>query len=355
MNTARRLAAFVLVSSLAISAFGCAAPAAEDDAEAGQDAVSGQAKTAYQGNVAGVDVMMRLERTGSALRGTYFYVKEGKTIDLEGRVDGTRVTLTEKVSGKTTGTFAGTLATGGAITGTWTGANGRAQRFALDVIRPGSAPQGKAILATRKAEIKGAACKATLEYPEVFGLADPAVEQKANEAILAAARPDGYTEAEPCFDRIDVETHASIVVHDKGILSISIAKETSGGAYPAHSLTPANISLTTGKNLGFKDLFTADSYRKVSVVARAMLAARAATTEDAEERGMIEDQLTRTYVEHIENGSIAVQVKPEGLELSVFNELPHAIQALDDGLLLRWQNLTTLLASDAEILPLAGQ
>jgi hypothetical protein len=72
-----------------------------------------------------IRIRMKLSQDGSEIRGTYYYEKVGKELQLSGSVSGQQVTLTESDQNETqTGIFKGRFVNADLIEGTWSNADG---------------------------------------------------------------------------------------------------------------------------------------------------------------------------------------------------------------------------------------
>jgi hypothetical protein len=338
---------------------GCSADTSEDDVgDQSQDAVGENAVArAYKGKIGNLEVMVRLEKNGNALSGSYFYVgkaTKGETIALSGSSTSGKLSLEEKVGAQKTGSFSGTIERGGKLKGTWKTPDGaRSLPFTLDAV---TAPVAV------KREIKDSAplaeptefrptCDVEVSYYEVFGLADAAAEKKANEALAGEwTTPIPRTAAGKCDDEamIGVSATSTIKLQDKDVLSIEIAGETNGGAYPNHSLEWINIGTKTGRVFTLKDSIKQASLPAVKAKVVAALRARA-VAEGGEPSDMdyLVDIAERSF-ESPEN--IAFEVRAEGINISYFNSLPHAMQAIDeDGTLVKWADLSGAIVEGSEL------
>jgi hypothetical protein len=78
-------------------------------------------------------IRMKISRSGDVIRGTYRYEKIGKDLQLNGRVEGQKITLYETdAKGNRTGMFVGRLEGPDSIEGTWSNADGtRSLPFAV--------------------------------------------------------------------------------------------------------------------------------------------------------------------------------------------------------------------------------
>jgi hypothetical protein len=72
-----------------------------------------------------IKIRMKLLQNGNEIRGTYYYEKVGKELQLSGNVNGDQVTLKESdQQGNQTGIFKGRFVNADLIEGTWTNADG---------------------------------------------------------------------------------------------------------------------------------------------------------------------------------------------------------------------------------------
>lgn len=349
------LSLFAATSSLV----GCAADTTEDDVGGeSQDAVGENAVAhAYKGKIGNLEVMVRLEKNGNALSGSYFYVgktTKGETIALSGSSTSGKISLDEKVGAQKTGSFSGTIERGGKLKGTWKTPDGsRSLPFTLDAITAPIAVERKmkdSAPLQEPTEFRPT-CDVEVSYYEVFGLADAAAEKKVNEALAGEwTAPLPKDAAGKCTDEyfIGITATSTIKLQDKDILSIEIAGETNGGAYPNHSLEWINVGTKTGRRFTLKDTIKQASLPSVKDKVVAALRARA-VAEGGEPSDMdyLVDIAERSF-ESPEN--IAFEVRAEGINISYFNSLPHAMQAIDeDGTLIKWSELSGAIIEGSEL------
>jgi hypothetical protein len=334
---------------------GCSADTSEDDVgDQSQDAVGeNDVARAYKGKIGNLEVMVRLEKNGSSLSGSYFYVgkaTKGEAITLSGSSTSGKINLDEKVGAQKTGAFSGTIERGGKLKGTWKTPDGnRSLPFTLDAV---TAPL------VVKRELKDSAprvepeewrptCDVDVSWFEVFGLADAAAEKKANEALAADwTTPIPKDAAGKCTDDAMIGTSATstIKLQDKGVLSVEIAGETNGGAYPNHSLQWVNVGTKTGRVFTLKDTIKQASLPALE--AKVVAAIRARGSEPGDMDYLVE--IAERSFDEPEN--IAFEVRAEGINISYFNSLPHAMQAIDeDGTLIKWSDLSGAIVENSEL------
>jgi hypothetical protein len=336
---------------------GCSADTSEDDVgDQSQDAVGENAVArAYKGKIGNLDVMVRLEQSGNGLRGSYFYVgrpTKGETITLSGSATSGKVALEEKVGAEKTGSFSGTIERGGKLKGTWKTANGsRSLPFTLDAVTTPLAV---------KRELKDSApreepeewrptCDVDVSWFEMFGLADAAAEKRVNEALASDwTTPIPKDAAGKCTDdaMIGISATSTINLQDKDVLSILISGETNGGAYPNHSLQWINVGTKTGRVFTLKDTIKQASLPTVKAKVLAEIRARGSEPGDMD---FLVEIAERSFDEP---EHIAFEVRADGIVISYFNSLPHAMQAIDeDGTLIKWSELSGAIVEGSELAP----
>jgi hypothetical protein len=334
---------------------GCSADTNEDDVgDQSQDAIGEHdVARAYKGKIGNLEVMVRLEKNGSSLRGSYFYVgkaTKGETITLSGSASSGKINLEEKVGAQRTGALNGTIERGGKLKGTWKTPDGaRSLSFTLDAVTAPLAVKREMKDSVPRVEPEEwrPTCDVDVSWYELFGLADAAAEKKANEALASSwTAPIPKTAAGKCDDdaMIGISATSTIKLQDKDVLSIEIAGETNGGAYPNHSLEWINVGTKTGRVFTLKDTIKQASL--AAVKDKVVAAIRARGTEPGDMDFLV-DIAERSFEtpEHI-----AFEVRAEGINISYFNSLPHAMQAIDeDGTLVKWSDLSGAIIEGSEL------
>jgi len=347
-----------LLTALTLSAFalttGCSAQGADDDANESVDAVSGTSTLArsYQGTIKNLPIMMRLEAQGTAVSGSYFYVgkaTKGDVITLAGKLDGTTLTLDESVGGTKTGSFSGKIAADGTVKGTWKTPDGRTSL-------PLALPNTKLLTVERTiadkapgAEPAGSLteCQTDAKYIEVFGLKDAAVEKAINTEFAKDATPIVRNAAGKCIEVATIDAAQTVKLQEKDVLVVqrSVASFYGGGAYENHDVSVMNISLVSGKILSLEKVLKAGAGPRLKLLVQAAISART-DFESPDDKDMLLDQSERSFGQL---DAIDFELTADGIVVSFFNALPHAIQALDgDGSLIKWADLGDLLAPGSE-------
>lgn len=246
-----------------------------------------QTETKYfSGAIGESRVQMILQKNGSELKGTYYYVKVGKDLNLSGSIDADgNFVLTEKgANGAKTGEFSGiwkkeegTENTG--LSGEWKNpAKTKTLEFYLT---------GEKIFFTNGAKLspkffeeknKPKFFEMSAEYPEITGVA-PNIAAKFNLLAKSKVMYEVVTfrkdflaqtadelEFFKKYDRMNsVEISYTIAHADDKIVSVSFGNYyDTGGAHPNGFSFALNFDLKTGRELLLADLFKPNSdYLKV--------------------------------------------------------------------------------------------
>jgi hypothetical protein len=330
---------------------GCAGSAEESSGEASADVTSvGHLARDYRGTVAGLDVMLRIEATGTKLTGSYFYVgnvTKGETIALDGAANGNHFAAEESVNGTKTGVFSGTIAASGSVSGTWTAPNGRTASFALEPVKNVTvvkrAVKDSASVSDPAAPFHG--CYVDIKYVDVFGLPDASNEAALDKLLAMDAAPLEKNAQGKCDWWYSLDSTATVKLQDKGLLVVEFGSESNGGAYPNHSLMWVNASTKTGKIITLPDFVKADKLTALRDKAKDVYKASPDGADDF---------LLETVDNAFESPStVQFELTKQGLRISMFDALPHAAQAEDvDGALLKWADIADMIipTSDAAVL-----
>lgn len=240
----------------------------------------------YSGTIDESRVQMTLQRNGGELKGTYFYVKFGKNLNLSGSIDGEgNFTLTEKNSlGVKTGEFSGKLSieeeSGDAtLNGEWKNPAGtKTLSFYLNeqkiYFTNGARLTPKSFEEKNKPKI----FEISAEYPEVSGIS-PLVAAKFNQIAkvlvmnevakfkkdLLAQTAEDLKFMKDLGGTNTVEIGYSITHADDKIVSVLFGNSYyTGGAHPNGYSFTLNFDLKTGRELKLAELFKPNSdYLKV--------------------------------------------------------------------------------------------
>jgi len=231
-----------------------AAPPPAAAASIDHTATAGSLAGEYRGTIGGaLAIVVRLTKDAGKVRGTYFYEKSGSDLELGGTLQGAHLRLDESLGKTKTGAMSLDLGPDGALTGTWTDAKGnKPSPFRAAPVHPDLSPTTvtvfkKAIRFTKpvdRADAAAGVCKASVEYAEVFGL-KPEVEAKINPKL--APGKDELPDA-TCDHGVDTERGYSIILNDKGILSV----RTSGSVSDSQAAHPSE------QGFGTVNVFLAD-------------------------------------------------------------------------------------------------
>ena len=291
---------------------------------------------------------MRLQRKGDLVDGTYFYETRGVDLGLSGSFGSQGLlSLAETSVGKTTGTFRGIAGPSGELDGTWDGGEGGRRVFHLDPIL--RHPGGPALVRKKwhhsrrrpkRAPPPGSPilqCNLDLAYPEVFGLADAAVEAAINDKLRLAQLHDRNDE--DCAAPYAVNAGYAVHTNGGGVLSVSYTYDNAcvQCAHPSFGGEVVNVLVDTGAALTLDALLVPGARGRLALLLAAPVAARLRATAgaSAEDAPMLRDTyLAGDYV-----------LEDKGLRLIAFFRLAHALQALDGdfGVLIPWSALARLL------------
>lgn len=353
----RTLGSFMvgLAFSFAVTTTGCSAQTSED-AGATEDAVtSSKLARSYAGTIANLPIRMRLEVSGSSVRGTYFYEGKptsGDVIALTGTLVGAKLALEESVKGKKTGAFEGTVGEGGKVKGAWRSPDGRRSLpLSLDAVAA-----GKPIAVTRTVSDRVALsgegpfpeCTADVAYVEVFGLDDAKAEASINEALVKDVWPLRDASG-ACVEPLIYESSQTVRMLEGGLLVVAHAgTHFGGGPYTSTSLSWSNFSLATGKLLTLADVAAPGAGPTLKQLVQRSIQAR--TDVDEEGKASLLDASESAFGQL---DAVSFEATKDGLAVSLYDDLPHAVQSLDAPVLLPWSALGGLLAPGTEVAALA--
>lgn len=240
----------------------------------------------FSGNIGESRIQMTLQRTGSELKGTYFYQKVGKDLKVSGSIDEDgKFTLTETApTGANTGTFSGNWSKDEendviTLNGTWENPQ---KTKTLDFylteqmifFTNGAKLTPKVFTETNKQKL----FEITTEYPELSSVS-PAIAAKFNQRAKTLVldevqkfRKDFLAQTEEdlkFFKDIGgtntVEVSYNISYADNEIVSVWFGNYFyTGGAHPNSYSFTLNFDLKNGKELKLADLFRPNSnYLKI--------------------------------------------------------------------------------------------
>jgi hypothetical protein len=350
-NILRALLTGLLLTSTSTST-GCSADTSEDAAATDNAVTNRKLARSYAGTIKDLPIMMRLEVNGRNVSGSYFYKDKptnGDVITLNGTLDGAKLVLDESVKGTMTGSFEGTVGEGGKVKGTWRSPEGRRSLpLVLDAVA-----SGKPLMVTRtfadRAPLSGVGpfpeCTADTVYIEVFGLEDAKAEAAINETLAKDVWPVERTAEGQCAEPLIYDSYQTVMMNEAGVLSIQHGSSSAGGrAYESHSLWWSNFSLKSGKLLTLASVLKRGSEASVKELVKAAISAR----------GDVEAEDKETLLGYCEQGftqldSVSFEIRREGLAISFFDSLPHADQALDVPVLLKWSAIGAHIAPESEV------
>jgi hypothetical protein len=221
----------------------------------------------FHGTVAGQETFLRLERTGDAIKGRYFYAKFGIDIPLEGTLDpANHIELTEGDPQKPSGRFTGScdLATG-VLEGSWTGGKPGSKTFRFERVVPRATPlvAKKKLSVTAKAKTLGPGnlkeCRNTQELVEIFGAGTPEAEDRINKHVAAGSAPCAPSEMEECETGGSCQYSEGVIGTFRGLVTIVRGGQSyiDGAAHPENFIgfDLTTFDLATGSRVTDSDLW----------------------------------------------------------------------------------------------------
>src|SRR5205085_1265260 len=286
----------------------------------------------FRGTIGEQPVVVKLQRDGDKLTGSYSYERIGQSITLKGQIDPQgNVTLAEfDNAGRQTGKFKGKLepdeerTDAFTLDGTWTRPDGsRETSFSLSeqqiAFTNGLQFTSKTI-ADRRLNIKAI-------YPQLTGGNAPGVLafNRAAEALVTKLVNDYRKDPIPTNYGGGLDTDYNVLLATDDLVSVEINEEFWGGAHPEASHDAVTYDLHTGHVVTLASLFKSgtkytDILRRA---ARADMVARlkrleAENNQQADESIFSDDELKEWH---------AWGLTPRGLVL--YFELPHVIAVFD--------------------------
>jgi hypothetical protein len=342
-------ALFATTIASALFASGCASGSGDDGTDSGTGAATSTTTPAalsreYQGTIKDLKIVVRLDVQGSNVSGSYFYADKpgnGDVITLKGTIAGNQLKLDESVKGQKTGQMAATVS-GTKLSGTWAKPDGTGKlTLALDAI-----PTNKLLPITRKlaqsfkaTSSEGGNCVLASEYVEIYGMADAKAEAAIN-GVLVTKPIDSK-----CDFAFSETLNDLVTFNDSGILVVVQTEEDDGGAHPNSGHTAFNFDLTTGKQLGPKEILKPDAMPKVKELVLANLPDDLKPAKDD-----ISQQLDEVQLEDVD-----LEVTKSGLQTDFFNAFPHAILDEAPDVILKWADVKDLLQPGTAVAKLATQ
>lgn len=286
----------------------------------------------YRGTIGQQAVVVKLQRDGDKLTGSYVYERVGQAIKLTGRVDAAGgVTLQEfDAAGRQTGKFTGKFGSGEsaddfALSGTWTRPDGsRESYFNLS----------EQYLAFKQANLQVVSKTITdrrfnihATYPQLAGNTTPAALafNRAAAARTTKLAADFKTNADPP-NHMALETDYNVLLANDDLISVELTDyEDFGGAHPNNGYATLNYDLHTGRPLQLAALFKQGvKYEPVlqrAVIANLQAQVRRLAAENKEQPD--ETLFTEDSAQEWQSWGMT----PRGLTL--YLDLPHVIAVFD--------------------------
>jgi hypothetical protein len=248
-----------------------ACSSASDDTDSGDGALTATSAPAtlaasYQGKVDDHDVMFRLDASGAAVTGTYFYVGRptaGEIISLKGTLSGGKLHLDETTLGKKSGVVDATVSNG-EISGQWTKADGTGKLpLALAAIPTGTVlPVTRTIDQTLVPAVPGhtptnSVCRLSADYIEVFGLADKTVESAINSKL--AVQPLKPVTPGKCDLAFQQDVLEEVKLNESGLFVVITHTVLDKPLTSVTTIRTSNFDVKTGKDLVVTDIFKPDA------------------------------------------------------------------------------------------------
>jgi len=352
------MSSLVVAVSLAAAVFGTGCAASGEDTNEGAGAQSVPASTlarSYQGTIGTLKVMARLEAKGTAISGSYFYADKetnGDVIVLSGNAVGTKLTMSEALNGKKTGSFDTSLGNG-VINGTWKSADGATSL----PIKLTAVKSGTLLAVTRKfADSAPAAdpgpsfktCALTASYIEVFGLDSAAAEAAINKQ-LAPAKVTRDANGK-CDDAGSIDTTQEVAFNANGLLSITTNKDEEHGDYPDTSISYANFKLADGAPLTGKDFFADGALAKIKDLLVKGINADASLAAEDKTQSLASFDMHWASVASVDD--LQLGIRDTGIAIEMLNNYAHVDAALAPSETLAWADIKGSLKSGSPILPL---
>jgi hypothetical protein len=303
-----------------------------------------QLADAYRGQIGALPIVVRLNQSGTALTGSYFYEKNGTDLTLEGELqDGGRAVNLSEFSGKSkTGAIRGRLGPGGAITGTWSDPPAKTT-LPLQLFPIAHSPEpGSALLFTKRLRYSEPiasghmgtpdACKGDVKFAEVFGMPNAELERKLNRRLA----PGPELLPQTCDHEEQAEGDYFVGLNTHGVLSVRMTwlVDDSYVAHPVQGAAAVNVHLRDGTDISFfGDIFKPGSDATLEAVLAQQIDATSRGNPDAREA--LTDALAPPFSDFL--------IEPDGVQVFVLSRLPYAFHALDaNGFELPFAKLATV-------------
>jgi hypothetical protein len=216
----------------------------------------------YRGKIGQQSVVVKLQRAGDKLTGSYVYERIGQSITLKGQIDAQgQVTLQEfDATGRPTGKFNGKLGTDEgaedfALSGTWTRPDGSHETYFSLVEQHVAFADAKLQIVPKTIAERRFHISAT--YPQLAGSSAPGALafNRAAAGLVTKMAAEFRANVEQS-DRIGLETDYNVLFASDALISVEITNFTDfGGAHPSSGYNALNYDLRTGRPLALAALF----------------------------------------------------------------------------------------------------
>lgn len=219
-------------------------------------------------------VQMMLMRKGNELSGMYYYERTGLDIPLRGtlRSDDTFVMDEFTEDGAKQATFTGRINADYSLSGTWAKEANNSMPFNLSLnqqmLRRVKEFSNKGCVEVfsriRTETSKNKKSTLSIEYPQIRGMKDYALQQQVNKLFLPPRELRVQDE-----DESTTEQSFDVPCNSDSILSIRqyLYWYNAGAAHPNHATAGTHIDLRTAKAFSFKDVFRSTSYKALAKLA----------------------------------------------------------------------------------------
>ena len=320
-----------------------------------------------------LDVLARLERDGTTVRGHYLYTRVGAALPLAGTLSASgALSFVEGDAANPSGRFAGACEADGHLRGTWS-KPGDAQSLAFD-LEP-IQPRDEMVVATRRksrrfparpsSEPRPAggfafepkeACVEEVTWPEIFGARTPQDEISINRALTndgwVLAERSGGAQLRACLvgERVTASRGFEVLLNRSGIFAVR-ERETAryeGGTHPWDPGVETWLAFDTrtGAAIGKKDLLPA---AKPAAAALTRLLDRCLVAYVRDVAGG-EPAALADMRERVSLGNLALLVLPtdRGLHFAATGYAPPARVLEGEGPTLTWASLVAAGALPTE-------
>jgi len=181
-----------------------------------------------------------------------------------------------------------------------------------------------------------ATCGADVTWLRVVGLESPGVEASLNALLVPDSPPSDPGGS--CDDAAHEEQSAEVTYNAHDVLSVRYATAMdAGGAHPMYGRHDFVMDVSTGDALDLEACLTPQGVTRI----------RARLTDIVQEQS---DNRRAYLTEALAVTPLAFLVRPEGIEIDVFNQTPHYDKGAAENLFdFGWKELRPLLTVDCKL------